>query len=132
MTRKAKRPVAPKGLGAAGKRTWRAILADLPADEELTARELELLATAARQADLVAALEKALVAEGVIVAGAAGQKRLNAVTTELRQSRLAFARLLGELAISPDEGEIPMTSKAQRAQRAAQARWRRRYGQRAA
>lgn len=126
MTPKPKRPAPPRGVGVAGKRTWKAILADLPADEELTARELELLATASRQADLVADLEKALKAEGVIVRGAAGQKRLSGVTTELRQCRVAYARLLGELAIAPESGELPSTSASQRAERAAQARWRRR------
>jgi phage terminase small subunit len=122
MTKPA-RPEPPESLESAGKRAWKALLSDLPDDWELTARETELLRNACRQADLVADLEAALEQEGVIVVGAAGQRRLNAVATELRQSRIALARLLGEIPIPDDDGEKPTTNASQRGQKAAQARW---------
>jgi hypothetical protein len=126
MTAKAKRPVFPRSLGTAGKRCWKALLDDLPAEWELTARELELLRNAARQGDLVAELETALKSEGIIVLGAQGQPRLNAVATELRQSRVALARLLGEIELPADESGATTSAATDRARRAAQARWRRR------
>jgi hypothetical protein len=128
MTPKAKRPAPPASLGTAGKRCWKALFSDLPEDWELTAREVELLRNGCRQADLVSELETALSSEGIVVLGAGGQTRMNAVATELRQSRIALARLLGEIELPADAGEEPRTAKAQRATRAAQARWRRRYG----
>lgn len=126
----ANRPTQPRSLGTAGKRAWTALLDDLPDDWELTAREVELLRNACRQADLVADLEAALKSDGLIVKGAKGQPRLSAVATELRQSRVALARLLGEIEM-PAEDEEPTTAQSQRATRAAQARWRRRGAHRA-
>jgi phage terminase small subunit len=126
MTKAPKRPKPPRNLDAAGKQIWKALQADLPDDWEMTAREVELLHLAARQADLVAELEEALAEEGITVAGAAGQRRMNAVATELRQSRIALARLLGEIEMPEGEDEEPTTAQRVRARRAAQARWRRR------
>ncbi len=86
-------------------------------------RELALLALAARQADDVAALEVALAAGGVIVAGSKGQARLNGVVTELRQGRIALAKLLGDLALPGEDDGVARTAKSERAQRAANTRW---------
>jgi phage terminase small subunit len=116
------RPRAPKGLGNTGRSTWRQILDDLDPELEFDARELAILRTACRQADLVTQLEQAVKKDGVMIQGAAGQRRLNATVTELRQSRLAFARLLGELGIPVDSGK-PETAASQRARRAAHAKW---------
>jgi phage terminase small subunit len=129
-----KPPKPPSGLHAAGKRLWIEVHEDLEAAgwDELTNRERAVLRAACGQADLVADLEKALKIEGVIVKGAAGQKRLNATTTELRQSRIALARLLGELAFPDAEGEPPVNSASERGRKAAQARWQRRRGGHAA
>jgi P27 family predicted phage terminase small subunit len=113
---------APPGLRAAGKRLWRDIHHALPDDGELDERELAILAAACRQADDVAALEEAIAADGVMVAGAQGQTRLNAAVTECRQARLAVARLLGELDLSDPDAE-PRTARSRRARRAADARW---------
>lgn len=120
----AQRPSPPSVLGAAGKRAWRALFADMPDGWELTGREIELLRGACRQADLVAELEKALRREGVVVNGAAGQRRMNALATELRQSRLAYARLLGEIPIPDDGGGQPESLATKRGRKAANARWR--------
>lgn len=68
------------------------------------------------------ALERAVAADGVMIDGAAGQRRLNAAVTELRQGRIALARLLGELDVPSDEGK-PVSAASQRASRAAAARW---------
>ena len=52
--------------------------------------------TACAQADQNASLENALKEDGLTVRGAAGQSRLNAAATELRQGRLALAKLLDQ------------------------------------
>ncbi len=123
-------PKPPKGLRDAGRKLWRSILADLATagtDEdgrgwELDARELVVLEHAAKQADLVADLERALADDGLVVPGSQGQPRLNAAATELRQSRIALAKLLGELALPGDDGHA-MTGAQRRAQAAARARY---------
>jgi hypothetical protein len=115
------RPKPPQGLGPPGRRLWRALVADLPESMEFDARELALLAAAARQADDIAVLEAVLERDGPVAVGSRSQSRLSAVVPELRQERLAFSRLLGELRL-PD-GQAAATSSSKRAQRAADARW---------
>jgi len=117
------RPAAPSGLGNAGKKLWAVIVDDLPADMEFDARELEILRVGCKQADLVAQLETAIKKDGVMITGAAGQRRLNAATTELRQSRVALVRMLGELGIPADLAQPPETASSKRGRRAAEARW---------
>lgn len=98
---------------------------------ELDLRELRILDLACAQADDVARLEAAVAADGVMVAGAAGQRRLNAAVTELRNARLALARLLGELALPADEDAPAETAAQRRARKAAMTRWNRRENVRA-
>ncbi len=111
-------PAAPQGLQKAGAALWRGIVAVY----ELDPRELTVLGLACRQADDVARLEAAVAAEGVVVEGSKGQPRLSQVVGEVRQSRLALARLLGELAL-PDAEDRPATARSARAKRAADSRW---------
>jgi hypothetical protein len=101
---------------------WRSVIADMPDDWELDARDLAVLEAACRQADDVAPLEDAVSRDGVMVEGAAGQMRLNAAVAELRQSRLALGRMLGQIDL-PDEQRRPVTEASRRAQRAANVRW---------
>lgn len=111
-------PKAPAGLGRAGRALWRR----LTGRYEFTVGELLIVEQAARQADLVADLEAALERDGLVVLGSQGQPRLNAVATELRQSRLALGRLLGDLRL-PTEDDRPMSAASLRARHAALARW---------
>ena len=92
-------PEPPPDLDEAGKKLWRDVLADAPDDLALDARERSLLGNACGQADTNAALEEQLNADGLTVRGASGQWRLNAAATELRQGRLALAKLLGEVCL---------------------------------
>ena len=89
----------------------------------LSAYELLVLDHACRLADSVDALAAAVEQDGVVVIGAAGQKRLNATVVELRQSRLALAKLLGSLALPSSEDERPMSDASRRTQHAARSRW---------
>jgi hypothetical protein len=80
------------------------------------------LGLAAAQADDIAALEAGLAEDGLWVAGSMGQPRLHPAVSELRQARVALARLLGDLPL-PNEAQDPETARAHRARRAANARW---------
>lgn len=113
---------APKGLGTAGKRLRKSILADLPNDWELDHREIELLELAARQADDLALLERAIKKEGAISTGSTGQTIVHPAILEARQARLAISRLVGLIEL-PDGEERPATAATTRGRKAAQARW---------
>lgn len=112
------KPRTPSGLGDAGRALWRRLVGVF----EFAEHELALLEVACRQADDVAALEALIREQGLVVEGSAGQQRLSAAVTEVRQGRLALAKILGALAL-PDENDKPMTESARRAQHAARARW---------
>lgn len=108
-------PRCPPGLGPAGKKLWKALTADFA----FQAGELVVLEAAARQADDIATLETGL-RDGFTVAGSKGQPRLSAAVTEVRQGRLALARLLAELRL-PSEGEHAGKNPVKA--RAADTRW---------
>jgi uncharacterized protein with von Willebrand factor type A (vWA) domain len=69
----------------------------LPDGVELDEREEALLDLAARQARDIGALEADISTRGYLVSGSRGQEVLNPSTAELRQSRLALGKLLGQL-----------------------------------
>lgn len=119
---RATRPKPPSTLKAPGKALWRSIHAGLADGFEFDERELAVLGLACRQVDDVAALEAEVKRAGVIVPGSKGQPRLSAIVTELRQARLAVARLLGELEM-PAADDQPKSARSKRAQRAAEVRW---------
>ena len=86
-------------------------------------RESALLELAQRQANDIASLEDLLAMQGSTVTGSTGQSRLNPAFAELRQSRLALARILSDLKM-PDEGLAGTPQiKRVKAQRAANTRW---------
>ena len=109
---------APSGLGKSGAALWKKFASTYRFDE----RELEISTLAARQADDIAGLESALAADGLMIAGASGQIRMNACITELRGSRIALARHLGQLDL-PDADGPPVTARSAHARRAADSRW---------
>jgi hypothetical protein len=125
-------PRAPAGLGREGGALWRRIHKAYV----VTARwELDVLELACRQADDVAALEAAIVETGYMVKGSQGQPRLNPAVTEVRLSRAALARMLGQIQL-PNEGagvsttntstpDTPPseTAASRRGRKAAEKRW---------
>ena len=114
-------PKPPGGLSRAGKALWRSISGDLADGMELDARELAVLDAACRQADSVAVLERAVKRDGTMVRGASGQRRLNGAVPEIRQGRIALARLLGEVDLAGEQA--PGTAASRRGRRAADVRW---------
>jgi hypothetical protein len=89
-------PPAPAGLGDAGKALWD----DAVAVMQFESHELATLGEAARTLDAVQLLQDALDADGPIVESPQGTK-VNPALPELRQQRIAFARLLAVLKFPP-------------------------------
>src|SRR4051794_5396169 len=99
-------PKPPTGLQPPGRSLWRAMHAALPQDVEYDERELAILAQACRQADAVASLDAVLKRDGLTVVGSQGQPRLHPAVTELRQGRIALARLLGDVELPDGKDEL--------------------------
>lgn len=105
---------------AAGDKLVRQFTDALADGEEYDEREVAVLDLARRQANDIAALEGQLEAEGGSVTGSTGQSRLNPIYAELRQQRLALAKILQSVKL-PDEGLG--SSRNSQQQRAARSRW---------
>lgn len=105
-------------LGAAGALLWQAVAEDY----DLDPLERTNLAAAARQLDVVAALEALVAGEGMTVPTAAGGARLHPALAEARQARVALSKLLGAIALPAGDGK-KLTAAGERAQHAARSRW---------
>lgn len=103
--------LVPRGRG---RRFWRAVLED----NELRPDELELLAEACRQLDLLDELR--VVSEPVVLEG-----KVNAAIIESRQVRQELRRTLSQLCLpDPEEDADKVASiRSQKARRAARVRW---------
>lgn len=111
---------APDDLGTAGKKLWADVHAALTDGWQFDEKELAMLTMACHQQDDVARLTEALASADVLTAGSAGQLRLNALFAEVRQARLALARLLKQLDTGPEKQQL---STSEAARKAARARW---------
>jgi hypothetical protein len=88
---------------------------------DLTDGELELLAECVVTMSEIDALREALAADGVTVAGSRGQRRVHPAVGEVRQHRMALARLLKAIALPAEDESESWATKNARA--AALARW---------
>jgi hypothetical protein len=113
----------PADLGKAGKALWAQMGAALPDGWQFDERELAILEAAARQADDVASLQRAIKRDGMMTKGSIGQRRLNAAVVEVRQGRIALSRLLGELSLPDEAKEKGGTAAGKRGLHAAKVRW---------
>jgi hypothetical protein len=122
----------PPGLGAAGRKLWREIVAPLAEEDfELTSRERQWLQSACNLRDRVVELEAVMAVSEPVVKGVAGQPVAHPLLIEIRQHHQLIAQLLARLDLSTDEEDtaasIPVSSPALRsvkARAAAQKRWR--------
>jgi hypothetical protein len=73
--------------------------------------------------DRLDALAEAVAADGLTVAGSAGQPRPHALLAEQRQAQLALGRLLDLLGLTEPVDERPESWTSARARRATEARW---------
>lgn len=104
------KPKAPSGLRAPGRRLWASVAADYELDEHETA----LLIETCRTVDLCDELETELRRSGAIVDSPQGRKA-NPAAVELRQQRIALARMLAALRLpAGDVGDQVQGRRAQR------------------
>lgn len=106
------------GLGARGSAFWR----DCVEAYDLSDSELQLLGEAAHMIGEIDSLRAALATDGVTVEGSRGQSRVHPAVNEIRQHRLALARLLKAIDL-PGEDVVPETQTTRDARAAANARW---------
>ena len=97
---------APKGLGTAGRRLWRAVVDEY----DLSEQELTLLRQAACTADLADRLQTVVDEEGPMVSAKDDGTRAHPALVELRQQRITLARLLVAL-------RVPIGDEEDRTQR---------------
>jgi hypothetical protein len=83
-------PKPPEGLGAGGRKLWRAILRDY----ELGEHEMLMLREAAHTADTCEALQALIDEQGPTVTNHLGGLSAHPALRELRQQRLTLARLI--------------------------------------
>jgi phage terminase small subunit len=103
-------PRPPSGLGKAGRTLWRAVLEDYVLEEH----ERALLVEACRTADVCADLSALVAAEGLMSETSQG-RRVHPAVVELRQQRLALARLFAALRVPlGDEEAGTSTGRRQR------------------
>lgn len=96
----------PPGLRKSGRALWRAVLASYELDEH----ETVILKEACRTCDSLDALQALLEAEGITAESSQGM-RIHPALLELRQHRIAFARLLTALRIPRGEGDDVRTQQ---------------------
>lgn len=105
-------PRAPEGAKVAGQKLWKAVLSRYVLDEH----EMTLLVQAVRMADTCADLQAFIDKNGLMVSGSGG--RIRPAVGELRQQRIALARLLVALRVPiGDQDESPAKTAAPRLQR---------------
>ncbi len=92
----------PPGLGRAGAGLWEAVVAQF----ELEKHEMLLLREACRTADLLDVLEDLVSAEGPLIGSSQGPRTHPAVV-EIRQQRIALARLLAAMRLPVGDEDVP-------------------------
>ncbi|HXH78172.1 hypothetical protein [Nocardioides sp.] len=93
-------PKPPKGLGQSGRALWAAVLGDF----ELTEHETVVLREACRTADSLDALQMLIEQEGHMSESSQGV-RVHPALVELRQQRIALARLFAAMHIPTGEDQ---------------------------
>jgi hypothetical protein len=110
--------VEPDGLGDRARAFW----AKSVAEYDLTDAEAELLAEAAWTLTEIESLRSTLDSDGLTVAGSVGQTRVHPAVNEIRQHRMALARLIKAIDLPADADE-PESWTTKNARAAAEARW---------
>jgi P27 family predicted phage terminase small subunit len=115
-----RKPAPPTGLSAAGKRLWKAIINDVAADWELDAKDLALLAEAAKTADTLDKLEKAVKKDGATVYTENGRPLVHPAIDQANKLRGTQQKLLAAIDLEPNDDA---TARSRFARDAARARW---------
>ena len=113
----------PTGLKAPGRRLWTGVVVSYI----LTPAELAMLEQAARTADELERLEKAVrELPDLVVTGSMGQPRMHPLLSEVRAHRALLAKLTAELNLPDVDQKAGLRAGARHARKAAVARWSRR------
>lgn len=103
MAESDRKPYAPRGLAAAGRKLWDAGTGEF----EWAEHELAMLEEACRTRDRIVDLDKAVEQDGVMLQSPQGL-RIHPAIAEGRQQRVAMARLLATLGMPPlEEDDVP-------------------------
>lgn len=103
MAESDRKPYAPRGLAAAGRKLWDAGTGEF----EWAEHELAMLEEACRTRDRIVDLDKAVESDGIMLKSSQGM-RVHPGIAEARQQRLALARLLVSLGMPPlEEDALP-------------------------
>lgn len=112
-------PAGPRGMRAAGRRVWRAVVGEY----QLEQHEVALLRELVRCVDLLDELAEVVRRDGLMVEGPGGLPRLHPAAVEARQARIALARLSASLRLpAGDEGAGDAKGGMRRPQRRGAAR----------
>jgi hypothetical protein len=91
----------------------------------LTPAEVEMLGQAARTADELDRLERAVRAlSELVVSGSTGQPKVHPLLEEVRRHRLLLERLTGALNLPDQDEEVGSRAGSRHARKAAEGRWR--------
>jgi uncharacterized protein YejL (UPF0352 family) len=109
---------APTGLGADGLELW----TEVTEDHDLRPDEKRVLEDAAREADIIALMERERCKPtfSLVVKGSMGQEVINPLISELRQHRATLAQLLRQLKLTDENG---VSARSTSARSAANTRW---------
>jgi len=110
---------SPAGLGRVGAAFWRKVVADYAP----SLAEADRLLMLCRLKDRIAAEAAIIAAEGLTVAGAAGQPRPHPMLSQLRADERLADQLLARLDLVDDDGESLSDGLTARARAANRARW---------
>lgn len=119
------KPKTPRNLGTAGRDLWKAVIEHEP-PYELRPDEINTLANACREADLIDQLQKAQETAPLVTKGSMGQEVISPFISELRQHRTVLSNLLKSLHLpdSPGGSNKQATYNSEMARKAAAAKWR--------
>jgi hypothetical protein len=92
--------ITPRGLKAGGRRLWSSVTTEFEVDESAAA----VLAEACHTVDLLSGL-RAKLAETPAVIDSAQGPRMHPLVVEVRQQRLALAKLVASLGLPKDLGD---------------------------
>lgn len=113
----ASEPVEPPGMSVRAKAFWGRVVAEY----DLADDEVELLAEAVHTMTEIDDLRARLEVDGLTVLGSTGQTRVHPAVNEIRQHRMALARLLKAVDLPSEDEEESWATKNARA--AARSRW---------
>lgn len=111
---------APQVLEKRGRQIWKSLAERYEFDDH----EREVLLEFCRVLDRIDALSARVDADGVMIAGSQGQSVLHPAVAEVRQQQQAAGRLLTQLNLPDEAGDVALSRQiSSQAQAAANARW---------